>query len=440
LYKIQEKLRQHLQASRSLATVSFTEWTQKRLVPSIGTNAGAMTLPFQNWQHFKEAFAPELIERAISESVIGVKACVDPFGGSGTTGLACQFLGVKPTLMEVNPYLADLIETKLHVYDTNKLARDFGTIVRKASSRTKGLHNAWKKLPPTFVEPGKNGRWIFDADVAGQLSSLLVAMDGLSEPAHRRFFRILLGGMLIEVSNVRISGKGRRYRTNWQARTIAPRTVMNLFCQRVEQAISETHRFSDRRCSQYEIHRGDCRAELSGKGPYDLAVFSPPYANSFDYTDVYNIQLWMLGYLRESIDNRVLRTSTLSSHVQVSRDFKAAPKKSPLLNQALVELEEKEASLWDHRIPAMVGAYFSDMSFILRKLADSLSKKADLWMVVGDSRYAGVHIPVADILLELAPKATWRRVASEPFRSMRSSPQQGGQEELAETLVVLRRR
>ena len=35
-------------------------------------------------------------------------------------------------------------------------------------------------------------------------------------------------------------------------------------------------------------------------GPHDLAVFSPPYPNSFDYTDVYNVELWAMGYLRNS--------------------------------------------------------------------------------------------------------------------------------------------
>lgn len=76
--------------------ISFDSWTQGREVPSLGTNAGADKLPFQTWHHFKEAFAPELGARAIKESKRTVKRCADPFGGSGTTALACQFLGVAP--------------------------------------------------------------------------------------------------------------------------------------------------------------------------------------------------------------------------------------------------------------------------------------------------------------------------------------------------------
>jgi hypothetical protein len=91
--------------------VSFESWTKKRKVPTLGSNAGAEELPFQTWHHFKEAFTPELVAKAVQGSKRDLLRCVDPFGGSGTTALACQFLGIEPVTIEVNPYLADLIET-----------------------------------------------------------------------------------------------------------------------------------------------------------------------------------------------------------------------------------------------------------------------------------------------------------------------------------------
>src|ERR1043166_6880183 len=65
--------------------VTFEQWTRGRIVPSLGTNSGANELPFQNWRHFKEAFAPELVARALEQSQIPVTRCLDAFGGSGTT-------------------------------------------------------------------------------------------------------------------------------------------------------------------------------------------------------------------------------------------------------------------------------------------------------------------------------------------------------------------
>ena len=48
--------------------VAFDEWIGQRTSIALGTNAGAQPLAFQNWRRFKEAFAPELIERAVRET------------------------------------------------------------------------------------------------------------------------------------------------------------------------------------------------------------------------------------------------------------------------------------------------------------------------------------------------------------------------------------
>src|SRR5262249_49942528 len=108
---------------------TFDEWTRGRTVSSLGTNCGAPELTFQRWKHIKEAFAPELVARAVSESHVQVKRCLDPFGGSGTTALACQFLGIHPITIEVNPFLADLIEAKLIAYDADALAHDLRMVM-----------------------------------------------------------------------------------------------------------------------------------------------------------------------------------------------------------------------------------------------------------------------------------------------------------------------
>ncbi|HZH08351.1 MAG TPA: SAM-dependent methyltransferase, partial [Lautropia sp.] len=71
-------------------------------------STNASDLPFQRWHRFKEAFDPELIARAVRESPRQVRSLADPFGGSGTSALAAQFLGVTPSTVEVNPFLADL--------------------------------------------------------------------------------------------------------------------------------------------------------------------------------------------------------------------------------------------------------------------------------------------------------------------------------------------
>ena len=417
--------------------VAFDEWTQGRAIASFGTNAGADELPFQSWRNFKEAFAPELVERAVRESKIPVRRALDPFGGSGTTALACQFLGVPPTTVEVNPFLADLIEAKLCTYNPDALAKDLGSIARLASS-VEELSPRLAHLPPTFVEPGVNMRWIFDRAIAVRIGALLDAIESVEDQSHRRLFRVLLGGVLVDVSNVVVSGKGRRYRRGWQARHRQSACVDDAFFEASRKAIGEIHRFSSRRELGYELLRGDARAALK-KGRWDMALFSPPYPNSFDYTDVYNVELWTLGYLGSAAANRRLREATLSSHVQVSRSFAQQPPGSPALENVMAQLIAARSTLWDARIPEMVGAYFADLIAIVSRIDSRLSIGGSLWLVVGDSQYAGIPIPTAEIVGTLAIKAGLVLRGYEPFRSMRLSPQQGGRPELAETLIMLER-
>lgn len=418
--------------------VSFETWTRQRKIVSIGSNAGAEPLPFQEWHHFKEAFAPEVVARAVRESHRPVATCLDPFGGSGTTALACQFLGISPTTIEVNPYLADLIEAKLGDYDPDELAQDFRRIVRVTSRQAGDLRQV-ANLPGTFIESTGSDRWIFDRAVARRIACHLSAIGALSDSKHRRLFRVLLGGMLIAVSNVIINGKGRRYRRAWTERRTAPEMVDMLFKQRCQAAITEIHEHRYRRHRGHTVLRGDCLGKLATAAPADLAVFSPPYPNSFDYTDVYNVELWMLGYLDSPDSNRVLRKSTLCSHVQLKREFLAAPPGSLRLSRAMGRLRRERENLWSPWIPDMIGHYFHDMYKVLGLLHERLTSQAEVWAVVGDSQYAGIQIPVARILADYAPILGYRVLNIEPFRSMRASAQQGGKHQLAESLLVLQK-
>ena len=235
-----------------------------------------------------------------------------------------------------------------------------------------------------------------------------------------------------------ISGKGRRYRRRWRERTVPPARVMELFHDSARNAIEDIRRFAGRSNTSYEILRGDSRTALRDIDPCQLAVFSPPYPNSADYTDVYNVELWSLGYLEGPEDNASLRSATLSSHVQRSRDYPQAPVGSPTLKEVLDRLHTQRLELWDHRIPSMVGAYFRDLLDVLASLSGILMRGGTAWIVVGDSRYSGVQIPVAQVLKELVGDRGWELLSIEPFRSMRTSAQQGGDKMLPEQLLVLR--
>jgi hypothetical protein len=378
-----------------------------------------------------------LVARAVLESERRVERCLDPFGGSGTAALACQFLGIDPVTIEVNPYLADLIEAKLTSYDAETLARDAGRVVDQARRSKVDPHQLLQGGPATLVEPGHNERWVYDREVARNILALRDAIEGLENQANRRLFKAILGGQLVDLSNVCINGKGRRYRGGWQDRRVPPERVYAAFVDALSSAVQDIALHRNRASLSYDLRRGDARTLVEEVPTVDLVVFSPPYPNSFDYTDVYNLELWMLGYLREREDNSKLRQSTLTSHVQLRRNYARPPVGSPLLDKVLDHLNRKQGDLWHRDIPAMVGAYFADLFALLSTLRHRLNAGGRIYMVVGDSQYAGVLISVASILSELAVSLGYEVLDTEACRSMRASAQQGGAAVLPETLLVL---
>lgn len=423
---------------RVTAMEAFVAWTGNRSLATIGTNAGSPSIPFQSWKKFKEAFAPELILEAIDASPIPVRTLFDPFGGSGTTALAAQFLGIRPLTAEVNPYLADLITAKLTTYDLSAVREDFSRLMDAVITGNRG-RDQQRFLPPTFVEPGVRDRYLFNADIAETIEHLLSCIDGVASPVHSRLFRIILSGVLLEFCNARVSGKGRRYRSNWRSRNVTPAGLLGAYASHGEKVLADLAKFNDRACGEFDVLLGDSRELDFTDRQVDLVVFSPPYPNSFDYTDVYNIELWMLGYLSEWSDNSALRSSTLASHVQAPRVFDPAPSGSETLRSALSGLQAVRESLWDRRIPEMIGGYFADLCTVIQRSIDILTPGGQVWMVVGDSRYSSVDVRVAQILTELMIDRGLELVENRPFRSMRASPQQGGRAELAETLIVVKK-
>jgi hypothetical protein len=68
---------------------------------------------------------------------------------------------------------------------------------------------------------------------------------------------------------------------------------------------------------------GDARAlheiELEDRTPAfpdnwaDLSLFSPPYLNLIDYTELYKIELWLMGHIADQAEFRKVRLGTLRS-------------------------------------------------------------------------------------------------------------------------------
>lgn len=124
-------------------------------------------------------------------------------------------------------------------------------------------------------------------------------------------------------------------------------------------------------------------------------IFSPPYANCFDYTEIYKLELWFGKFVSEYSDLKKLRNISLHSHLNGDLNVEVESK-SEILSELLVELQKKE--LWDKRIPKMLQLYYDDMFKVLDECYKVLDDKGFCCIVVGNSSYGGIVFP-ADLIL-----------------------------------------
>lgn len=365
------------------------------------------------------------------------RTCLDPFGGSGTTALTAQFLGIRPTTIEVNPFLADLIEAKLFSYDTEQLQSDYLEVLHVSKNIRPSIKDLFKNAPKTLIEPGIDSRWIYPKDVAKRILALREAIAQVKSPQNKVLLNVVLGSTLIALSNVIVNGKGRKYRRGWETRQKTAADVELAFRGSFFEAFSDICHYARRASRDFSVIRGDSRTSIDFVDETDFAVFSPPYPNSFDYTDIYNVELWMLGYLKSRPDNLRLRGETLRSHVQIYREYSTDVLNSKGLAKTYKQLCCVRDELWNPHIPEMICAYFGDMQTILSKLKTKLTRGGKVFLAVGNSKYAGVIIDTETILKDIALAHGYHQAASQPIRSMRASAQQGGRHELTEALITL---
>ena len=402
----------------------------------VSSNIGASNLPFQRWFRFKEAYAPAFVKEAIAECNYPVHHLLDPFGGSGTTALTARMQGLDSTSIEVNPFLADVIRAKVTPLSATSFEKSCRSIIKRTRV-VKADYQTIECAPATLVEPGVNDRYVYARETYGALRALNRGI-GQLDVDEGRLARVLLGSILVACSNVRVNGKGRRYRQNWRTRRVSRSDVFERFAAAVTRAVEDLTEFNECSGSEHHVYTDDARSRLKSMGSADLAIFSPPYPNSFDYTDVYNLELWMLGYFRTGIDNRNHRARTLRSHVQTKWPEVSCTEVTPELRAVKKALDERRGELWNRNIPEMVVGYFADLDNVLVSLNGIVREGGLVVIAVGDSQYGGVRIDTAGILAEIGESRGYVVEGASEIRPMRVSPQHGGGFDLLETALRLR--
>src|SRR5262249_26075779 len=161
---------------------------------------------------------------------------------------------------------------KLSQYNLDAVGKSLASVCKEAITAKPESRPIFPGAPKTFVEPGLDGRYIFSRDMAARILAYSRAINHVDAMPIRRLFRVLLASIVVSVSNVVVSGKGRRYRRGWTERQVPASRVDELFQESVLNAIYDLRVYSARACREFQVLRGDSRALLSSIEPLDAAV------------------------------------------------------------------------------------------------------------------------------------------------------------------------
>ncbi|MDC7994044.1 hypothetical protein [Altibacter sp. HG106] len=398
--------------------------------------------PKHRWYPFVEGFSTEFVRRILGEQNYIPENCLEPFGGIGTTALTCQDLGVKCTSVESNPFFYKTARAKLLDYSSlefEKLLIEFETYLTSCTSAVV-LPELESK---TFFESKEKNKWIFHKEVSNGIGDILGKIEAIkvTHSDYAVLFEIALANILLPVSNVFRNGKCLSYRRGWEERKFDRKEVHTRFID-VSKLILIDIRSKERQIKVVENHSTYYNADSRNKlmdlddESFDLIITSPPYLNSRDYTDVYRLELWILGYIDKFEKEKTLRKSAITSHVQIKLPETKYPDVDEI-NQFLEHLNGLNGRLWNNNIPRMISGYFNDMEGILSNLHNKLKSGGRAYINVSNSAYGGKVLNVDLILSEIAQSLGFNTDEIRIARLLKSSSQQKITGPIRESVIIL---
>lgn len=348
--------------------------------------------PRQRWFRYKEGFSIELVINLINSYNKKKQGIIlDPFLGSGSTILAANSMGLLGVGFEVNPFSYFLSTCKLKNYNKSTIDEFEAKyqIILKESFKIREY-----KLPKLSISSR-----VFDKEVEEYFMNVKLNIDN-STYCNNDTRNFLMLGWLSSIeylSNYRKAGNGLKKR-----KYVKPR-IMNVHDAFNELNTQYTNILNDLRSNDEIIYNAQIINDtcLSMKKYIDNSsisgiVFSPPYANCFDYTEIYKLELWFGGFVKEYNDLKALRKQSLRSHLNGELTINKKTIYTKTLDMLLDKVKTKK--LWDKKIPNMIALYYDDMFNVINQCYDVLEKDGFCCIVVGNSAYGGVIFP-ADLLL-----------------------------------------
>lgn len=363
--------------------------------------------PIHRWYPYVEGYSSCLIAEELKKFLVlkpNIETIYDPFCGTGTTSLVASTYGIESFYSESNPFMQTVIETKVNVVrmlDVNiaipKLL-EYRALIRTIKIESFSSWNGFEKF---FGE--------------SQLNELLTIKKLISQEDDvpvKCILTLALSAIVVKVSKMTRRGD-LRYATEKEYRE---ESVLDCFIDKLDEMICDIQYHKAMvKCGTTKV--SDDARKNDYVDAFDCVITSPPYLNGTNYIRNTKLELKLNDFILSEKDlprfhskgivagiNNVSKRTTIDTVLPVVEPY----------------LEQLQPVSYDARISKMVAGYFRDMDMVIQKLSTSIKPGGLFTMDIGDSQFAGVHIPTHQILSNICTQYGFYLYDEEILRERRS--------------------
>lgn len=408
------------------------------MAANLSNAVDTVNLPRHRWYYYKEGFSPNLVNKAINELQLGENDLIlDPFNGSGTVTLTSAMRGIPSIGVEVNPFTAFIARTKASHLDADELDTYSRELIETIKN-DKETVSRWVGIS-TFTENDKLNKWLFNRPVADAYECGFRFIDCIPTAVIKDVLRLILVSSLMANANARRDGKCFKYKKGWEHNGFGRESFVESLLANLTVCVNDIN--NSQVLVPPQIICDDSRAFLKNdrRDSYSLCITSPPYLNTFDYTDIYRPELFMGGFIPNNEALYQLRLNTVRSHVQALWRKPIDDEFGSDYSKVMTYLTCHPDLLMSKRIPLMVQAYFEDMKNILGSIFKKMRVGGQVWIVVSTSAYAGMEVPVDIIIGQIGMQMGFELMGIQKLRDIRKrkTKNSGNIDFLRESLIKL---
>jgi DNA modification methylase len=413
--------------------------TNTALDRSLVSNQANKKLPFYSWFKYKEGFSEPFVDYVINDILCHSEPGIllDPFSGAGSALFAASVRGWQTKGIEILPVGIYAAQARF-IVERVDVAR-FRTVVNEIIQvNFAGYYHANHELRHIRITNGA----IPQTEERQLVGYIAYCQQYITDENIRTLLLYAAMCILEEISYTRKDGqflrwdtrsgrslggkpfnKGRIYTFHEAIEDKLKQMVSDLGEQYVQQPLFEEKPTTHVPYKMPELYESSCleMLPLMDSNSIDAVLTSPPYANRYDYTRTYALELVYLGCnedkvkrLRQNmlsctVENKDKQDQLYSFYKEIGRevDFQNIESvfyKQEALQEVLTILDGylAQGKLNNPGIASLVRNYFYEMCFVIHELARILKSGGTIVMVNDNVRYAGEEVPVDLILSAMA--------------------------------------